>query len=478
MKFIGRKKELESLELLFDKGSASMVVIRGRRRVGKSRLIKEFVSSKKNWNFSGLPPVPGITKQRQLDAFSTQIAQNLNMPKIQVSEWIEHFTFLGNQAKGQKIVIVLDEISWMGSEDKDFLGQLKTAWDMHFSDNHNLILILCGSVSSWIEENILRSTGFVGRVSVDMVLDELSIAESSEFWRAQRDKVSAYEKFKMLSVTGGIPKYLEEIIPTQSAEDNIHRLCFQSDGLLFREFDQIFSDLFSRRAQTYSNIIKTLTHASLTLNEVCEKLNLEKSGSISRCLDDLALAGFVQEDCTWSLSTKKESRLKKFRLKDNYLRFYLRYIEPNKDRISKGLFESQSFMNMPGWESVMGLQFENLVINNLKILCKALRIDLLEVSNAGPFFQRATKRQKGCQIDLMIQTRHNTLYVCEIKFSTSEIKSRVIEEMKKKIKALSVPKGFSIRPVLIHVNGVSQAIKESETFNDIVNFSDFLNPGR
>lgn len=474
MKFIGRKKELESLELLLKKKSASLVVVRGRRRVGKSRLIKEFVSDKKNWTFSGLPPVPGITKQRQLDAFSVQIAQNLNMPKIQSSEWIEYFTFLGNQAKGQKIVIVLDEISWMGSEDPDFLGQLKTAWDLHFSENPELVLILCGSVSSWIEENILQSTGFVGRVSVDMALEELSVTESSEFWGTQKNKVSAYEKFKLLSVTGGIPKYLEEIIPSHSTEDNIHRLCFQSNGLLFREFDQIFTDLFSKRAQTYSNIVKTLAHASLTLDEVCKKLDLEKSGSVSRCLDDLALAGFVQEDCTWNIVTKGESNLKKFRLKDNYIRFYLRYIEPNKDRITKDLFESKSFMRMPGWESVMGLQFENLVVNNLKSLCKILRIDLIEIVNAGPFFQRTTKRQKGCQIDLMIQTRHKALYLCEIKFSTSEIKSSVIEEMEKKIESLSSPKGFSIRPVLIHVNGVSQSVKESETFNDIVDFSKFF----
>ncbi len=473
MKFIGRKKELETLELLLKKKSGSLVVIRGRRRVGKSRLIKEFALGKKGWIFSGLPPVPGITKQRQLDAFSTQIAQNLNMPKIQVCEWIEHFTFLANQSKSQKIVIVLDEISWMGSEDPDFLGQLKTAWDLKFSENPELVLILCGSVSSWIEENILKSTGFVGRISLDMVLDELSIAESGEFWGAQKNKISAYEKFKMISVTGGIPKYLEEIIPSQSAEDNIHRLCFQSNGMLFHEFTQIFSDLFSKRAQTYSNIVKALAHAPLTLDEVCKNLNLEKSGSVSRYLDDLALAGFVQEDCTWNLSTKGESRLKQFRLKDNYLRFYLRYIEPNKTRVAKDLFESKSFMHMPGWESVMGLQFENLVINNLKSLCKILRIELLEIANAGPFFQRATQRQKGCQIDLMIQTKHNTLYLCEIKFSTSEIKSSVIEEMEKKIESLSTPKGFSIRP-MIHVNGVSQAIKESEIFNDIVDFSRFF----
>ncbi len=476
MKFIGRKKELESLELLLKKRAASLVVIRGRRRVGKSRLIKEFVSDKKSWVFSGLPPIPGITKQRQLDAFSAQVAQNLDMPKVQVTEWIDHFTFLGKRAKGQRIVVVLDEISWMGSEDPDFLGQLKTAWDLHFSENPELILIMCGSVSSWIEENILRSTGFVGRISMDMVLEELSIAECGEFWGAQKSKISAHEKFKMLAVTGGIPKYLEEIIPTQSVEDNIHRLCFQSKGFLFREFDHIFSDLFSKRAQTYRNIIETLAHAPLVLDEICKKLDLEKSGSVSEYLDDLALAGFVEEDCTWNLSTSVASRLKKFRLKDNYLRFYLRYIEPNSDKILKNLFESKSFMHLPGWESVMGLQFENLVINNLKRLCKILRIELLEIANAGPFFQRATKRRKGCQIDLMIQTKHNTLYICEIKFSTSEVRSSVIEEMERKIERLSLPKGFSIRPVLIHVNGVSQLVKESELFNDIVDFSEFFVP--
>lgn len=474
MKFIGRKKELDSLRLLLKKRAASLVVIRGRRRIGKSRLIKEFVSDKNSWVFSGLPPVPGITKQRQLDDFSAQLSKNLQIPKIQVSDWIEHFAFLGNFSKGKKIVIVLDEISWMGSEDQDFLGQLKTAWDLHLSDNPNLIMIICGSVSSWIEENILQSTGFVGRISLDLVLEQLSIGESSEFWGAKRNHVSAYEKFKMLSVTGGIPKYLEEIIPSHSSEDNIQRLCFQSDGILFREFDQIFSDLFSKKATTYGNIVKTLDHSSVSLNEISEKLGIKKSGYLSKCLDDLVLSGFVQEDCTWNLSSKKESRLKKFRLKDNYLRFYLRYIEPNKDKISKKLFESKFFMSLPGWESVMGLQFENLVLNNLKKLSEILRIDISEISNAGPFFQRKTERMKGCQIDLLIQTRHNTLYVCEVKFSSSKIKSSVIEEMKEKMKSLFVPKGFSIRPILIHVNGVSQAVMESEIFHDIVDFSQFF----
>ncbi len=474
MKFIGRKREMESLNLLLKKKSASLAVIRGRRRVGKSRLIQEFVKDKKSWIFAGLPPIPGITKQRQIDAFSSQVSQNLKIPSMQAKDWNEYFAFLGNQAQGQKIVIIFDEISWMGSEDPDFLGHLKNAWDLHFSVNPDLILILCGSVSSWIEKNILRSTGFVGRISIDMLLEELSISESQEFWGPSKNTISPYEKFKVLSVTGGIPKYLEEIIPDQTAEENIKRLCFQSNGLLFREYDQIFSDLFSKKSQTYSKIIKTLNEQPLTLDEICNSLNIKKSGAISEYLHNLTLAGFVAQDATWDLKNKNPSKLKKFRLRDNYIRFYLKYIEPNKEKITKNLFAPGSSFQLPGWESIMGLQFENLVINNIKELCKILKIETQEIVTAGPFFQRTTKRQKGCQIDLLIQTRHCNLYLCEIKFRTKEIDAAVIGEIEKKIKNISIPKSYSIRPVLIHVNGVSQSVLENETFSYIVDFSNFL----
>ena len=130
MRFIGRKKELEDLNRLLKKKSASLAVIRGRRRIGKSRLIKEFAEGKKNWIFSGLLPVRGITKQGQIDAFAAQMSQNLRMPKLKAAGWDEIFWHLGNQAQGQKVVIVFDEISWMGSTDPDFLGHLKNAWDL------------------------------------------------------------------------------------------------------------------------------------------------------------------------------------------------------------------------------------------------------------------------------------------------------------------------------------------------------------
>lgn len=474
MRFIGRQAELDDLNRLLKKKSASFIVIRGRRRIGKSRLIQEFVKGKKSFVFSGLPPEENVTKSMQLSAFSAQMAQQLSSPKIHATEWDELFWVLGNQAQKEKVVIVFDEISWMGSEDPSFLGHIKNLWDLYLSKNPHLIFIVCGSVSSWIEKNILSSSGFLGRISMDLELQELSLQECQKYWEAYGDRVSSYEKFKILSVTGGVPKYLEEIISEEPPEVNIQKLCFQPQGLLYREYDQIFSDLFSKRANMYSSIVELLAQGALDLNGICDSLGIAKGGAISGYLKDLVLSGFVREDSVWNLKSKKTSNLKRFRLKDNYLRFYVKYIQPNKDKIAQKLFHLGSFSDLLGYEAIFGLQFENLVVNNLSAVCKQLQINPGDVVMAGPFFQKKTTRQKGCQIDLLIQTKFQILYLCEIKFQTAEIKSSIIDEVQEKIARLSKPRAYSVRPVLIHVNGVQESVRGSGFFSYIIDFSQFL----
>jgi hypothetical protein len=136
---------------------------------------------------------------------------------------------------------------------------------------------------------------------------------------------------------------------------------------------------------------------------------------------------------------------------------------------------SASIVNsLPGWEGIMGLQFENLVVHNFKALWKVLNLPGEEVIMDGPFFQTATSKQPGCQIDYMIQTRFSNLFICEIKFSKDPIGTKVIEEMEEKIKRLKVPKRFSIRPVLVHVNGVEGAVLDQEYFDKIINFGQLL----
>lgn len=213
-----------------------------------------------------------------------------------------------------------------------------------------------------------------------------------------------------------------------------------------------------------------------TLDEICKSTKISKSGVISDYLSELVEAGFISADWTWNLSTEKISNLRNYRLSDNYLRFYLKYIRPQKEIIYKKGFSSPSLESLPNWTTIMGYQFENLVIANRLAIYKALNINASEVYIANPFFQRKTGRHKGCQIDFMIQTRHHSLYLVEIKFSRNKVDSSVLAEMQEKINRLSIPRGFSIRCVLIHVNGVTDDVESSGIFDFIIDFSSFLKP--
>ena len=471
-RFIGRKRELETLSSLAKKKSASLVVLKGRRRIGKSRLVQEFGRGSDLYTFTGLPPTQKTTKESQLNEFSNQLCRNLNLPNLRFSDWNDMFWFLADQVKGKNVILFFDEISWMGYKDPDFLGKLKTAWDLRFKENDNLILILCGSVSAWIERNILRSTGFMGRISSVITLDELSLVECNEFWN--NNDISAFEKFKVLSVTGGIPRYLEELRPELSAEQNIKTICFNKEGFLFSEFDQIFADVFITRSELYKKIITCLSGESLEPSEICHRLGVDLNNAMSDYFEELTQAGFISRDFTWHINTHTDSKLSHYRLKDNYLRFYLKYILPNKNKINSGSFNDKSLTVLPAWSSIMGLQFENLVLQNKRRLWEKLNLSPDEIVCDGPFFQKKTVKQPGCQIDYLIQTRFGTLYICEIKFLGAAVKNDTILDVKNKITSLKKPKSFSIRPVLIHVNGVDPSVQEQGYFSEIIDFSEFI----
>lgn len=473
--FVGRKRELERLKGLWKKRTASFVVIKGRRRIGKSRLIEKFAEDSRMISLSGLPPEPRLNAQDQRDEFARQLGRFFKVPTPYSKDWGDLFWHLAHYTQKGPIVIALDEISWMGMKDITFLGKLKTAWDQHFKKNPQLILIVCGSVSSWIEKNILSSTGFVGRIDLVLTLEELSLSECNQFWGKQSKNISSYEKFKLLSVTGGVPRYLENIIPSVPAEELIRELCFTPEGFLFREFDQIFHDLFSKKNETYRKILEYLSlHPNSTFEEICQGLEMAKSGVISQYLNNLSSAGFLRRSHTWNLKEAKRSKLSQFRISDNYIRFYLKYIAPNKENVLRNSFQDRPLALSAGWEGVMGLQFENLVLQNRTTLCHLLKIHPSEILCDGPYFQKPTKTREGCQIDYMIQTRYNTLYVCEIKFSKHHLQREIIEEVQQKIKRLDAQEGMSIRPVLVHVNGVDESVRAERFFAEIINFGEML----
>lgn len=470
--FIGRVSELKRLQSLLSKKSASLAVIKGRRRIGKSRLAQEFGKSFAHYySFSGLAPTVDTLAKHQKAEFIKQLHQQ-RVPHFRSDDWSDLFLDLAQHCQKGKTLVLLDEISWLGHNDPTFLGKLKIAWDTHFKTNPHLVMILSGSQSTWIEKNIIKSTGFMGRISHQLTLEELSLPECNQFWRTQKNLVSPYEKFKLLAVTGGVPKYLEEININQDAETNIKNLCFEPEGLLFNEFDQIFTDLFSKRSAKYKLIVQHLAKGHLTVEAIARQLHRSKGGEFSESLDDLCQTGFVTRDYSWDIKNAQPSKLSHYRLSDNYLRFYLKCIKPNQKKISSG---ATGILPI-AWLTHMGLQFENLVLskNNRKLLFQHLNIPLEEIVWANPFFQTKTSQWGACQIDLLIHTKFNTLYVCEIKFSQNRIEKDVVHDMQKKISILKTPKQFSIRPVLIHVNGVHESVVESEVFSHILDFGDFL----
>lgn len=469
--FVGRKNELETLKTLRRNKKANLVVCLGRRRIGKSTLINHFGSTEEMYySFQGLAPAQGMNNQDQIDYFLKQLSDQTNYPKVQVSDWDSALSLLAKVCEKKKVTILLDEISWMGSFDKTFPSVLKAVWDREFSQNNNLILVLCGSVSSWIEDNILKNTNFVGRISKELFLREIPIDYCSLFWgtdktnnkRHKINKVSKLDKVRWLTITGGVPKYLLEINKTDDFDTLLREQCFSPEGFFVKEFDRIFVDIFQKKSNTYKKIIELLVSGSKTFSEICAALKVAPNGKISTLLHHIVIAGMATEDVEWNLQrSNSNSKSSRYRLSDNYIRFFLKYIGPQMKKITSNICGVHSFEMLPSKDSIIGLQFENLILNNIPYIVEYLKISKDKIINWGPYFQSTTVRQKGVQIDLLIQCKE-AVYICEIKFRT-KIDSSIIKELKEKEKKLKYDRNkYRTKFVLIFAGELTNDLKNSE----------------
>lgn len=471
--FVGRKIELERLENLYKKKTPSLAVVQGRRRIGKSRLIVEFVKTTSHqtfWSFAGLAPQDGMSAQEQRDHFARQLSLLLKVPPMTFVDWSDAFEHLRLHINSGDIIL-LDEISWMGSKDPTFIPKLKAWWDKQTT---HMLLVFCGSISTWIEENILKSTAFFGRIHLTLNLEPLSIPESAEFLRKLGMKISHYDMYKLLSVVGGVPWYLEQFNPTITADNNIKQLAFEKNGLLVNEFSRIFHDLFNGKGTTYKKILDSLKEGSRTLAEIRNNIEFAHSGTLSHMMDQLIVAGFVSKQPLWSFKTATPLKQSLYRISDLYMQFYLKMIAPKADAITSGEFAQVSLSTMPGLDIQMGLQLEELLLQNRSLLAQKLGISPVDIVCSGPYRQTKTSHQRGCQIDYLIQTKTNGLFICEFKFKKGEISSDIIDEMQEKISRLKAPKGFARIPVLFHLSGVASAVATSSYFYRIVDITDFL----
>jgi uncharacterized protein len=249
--------------------------------------------------------------------------------------------------------------------------------------------------------------------------------------------------------------------------------------VLSREFGDIFSDIFGQRSNNFKKIVTALSQGPLSNTQIAELTKLPKTGRLSEYMQELTLSGFVSKAMSWEIKTKKSLvRNFKYRLKDNYLRFYLKYIEPKLNEINSGQLAQQSISSLPNWPAIAGLQFENLVINNAHLVLEALNLNKNDIVKYGSYFQNKTKKHNACQIDCLTQTKFNTLFLCEIKFSSNEITSKIINEVEQKIQKIDKPKGYSVFPVLIHANSVHPSIVEADYFSRIIDVSDVFDQER
>lgn len=405
-----------------------------------------------------------MNAQDQRDAFSQQLGSQLGCTGLKFEDWADIFDFLSNHISKKPCVILFDEISWMGSRDLTFLPKLKNAWDMTFSKHDHLILVLCGSVSTWVEKNILNSTTFFGRVGLIVSLEDLSLTESISFLKAVGLRTSTEECLKFLSILGGIPWYLERLKSSFNADENIKRLCFTKSGLLVEEFDRIFHDLFSTKGEIYKNIIQTLSVGHHTLSDLQEALKYARSGTLGQLVKQLIIAGFVSSYPIWSLKNGKIGKQSFYQLCDPYIRFYIKYMQPRLTQIKNGSFDYKRLSDLPGWSSIMGLQLETLLLKNRKFIWKLLNVHPQDILWDNPYAQKATQKQKGVQIDYLIHTQQKVPYLCEIKFSKQPMGFEIQKEVTQKIENLSVPKGFSLCPVLIHTSSLTDDLLDTQFF--------------
>lgn len=466
MSFIGRTNELTELNELYLSKQSKLIVIYGRRRVGKSRLVEQFIKSKPALCFEGLE---GLHTQEQINLFLADLSKQLNDPilaKSKLDNWTLIFDYLTKyfSRKKKKLVLFLDEFQWLAAGQNKLISLLKKYWDKEWS-KQNVMLILCGSVSSYMVKKVIQSKALYGRINWQLCLHPLNLSEIHQLLGNKRSKD---EVLKYAMIFGGIPKYLNEINTHLSFEKNINKLCFTRNGILIDEYKKAFYSQFKEYGN-YITIVEFLKTQPHTLKDVANKLKLPSGGGVKSYLDNLESALFVTSYTPYN--KKDKSRLKKYKLTDEYLRFYFKYISPNlqiiKDNVSNNIFTQKI---KPAWDSWMGFAFENLCLKNAMYLAEKMGF-ADEVISYGPLFHRGST---NFQIDLLYLRSDNVITLCEMKYTNQPISTKVIPEVERKAKLIEAPARISIEKALITRMGVEQSLIDSDYFNYILTVDDLL----
>lgn len=405
-RIIGRIAEQMILKTAFENDKSELIALYGRRRIGKTFLIREYYKSSIVFEVTGL--FSGNLND-QLENFTKEIKKRTKKLNADTpTSWLDAFTkleaYIDSLQSTKKKVVFIDEFPWMATARSKFLMAFENFWNTYCSKRDDLIVVICGSAASYMVQKIIKNKGGLhNRITRKIRLLPFNLLETELFLTKKGIKFTRYDIVQIYMILGGVPHYLEKIQKGLSVPQNIDSLCFCKDGVLNDEFNNLYVSLFDN-SERHMLIIKTLAsiNKGITRNELIDKSGIPSGGDFSLKLEELIESGFVSEYPYYQ--NKKQLTL--YRLTDEYSKFYLKFMDRNKYGAA-GTWQRLSTSH--SYHSWSGFVFESLCLKHIQQIKKSLRIDVIYSVNSCWFNENA-------QVDLLIDRDDNVMNLCEMKF--------------------------------------------------------------
>ncbi len=411
-KLIGRHKEQAKIQACMDSGRSEFVVIYGRRRIGKTFLVRRFFKDTYDFSFVGKH---NMSKDEQIREFALAVQNYSKSPfPPEPKNWSEAFSCLQrtleSSAKKGKKVVFFDEMPWMDTPKSDFVSALENFWNGWAAMRDDILFIACGSATSWMVDKILHNQGgLFNRITQKIYLRPFHLREVEQYLDEHRFNWDRYQIAQCYMILGGIPYYLTLLNPHLSLLSNIDELFFaDAHAMLRMEYNELYSTLF-KRPENYLSVVKALTEKKegFTRKEISEKTKLG-GAALTKILSDLELCDFVLPYARYG--NAKNNTI--YRIKDFYTLFFYKYVNGADSKDAQRWTHLSSSQQVASWQ---GFSFELLALVHLDEIKKTLGIDRI-LNDASAW--RSNTAENNTQIDLVIERADRNINLCEMKFST------------------------------------------------------------
>jgi uncharacterized protein len=410
---------------------AELVAVYGRRRVGKTFLIREHFGKDLCFELTG---VHDGRMADQLANFTDALGRATGNAEEPSQNWSEAFARLREHLESlrprrKKRVVFLDELPWLASRRSRFLQAFEHFWNSWASRRSDFVFVVCGSAAAWMVRKVIDARGGLhNRVTRRIRLEPFDLLETEQFLVARGIDLDRYAVLELYMAMGGVPHYLKEVERGQSAAAAIDRVCFARDGLLRTEFERVFASLFEHH-ERHESLIRALASrpTGLTRAELTEHVGATSGGRLSRTLEELEESGFVLRTTRFGHDVKDS----KYRLGDEYSLFYIRWIEKHRSR-ARSVWATKR--GSPAWRAWSGYAFEGICLKHAAQLKQALGIEAVETTESAWDHRPREDGLSGAQIDLLIDRKDAAINLCEMKFSESEfvVDKRYADELRRK----------------------------------------------